>query len=82
MNDTLSASWEEMYQYACVYYSNFGNLDVQACYKTPEGYALGGWIRAQRNIYLGTQNGNITEERIKKLEKIGMNWVPPMKDVW
>ncbi len=69
-------SWEEMYDYAKIYYEHHGNLDVPAEFKTNNGYErskngkinLGSWIRTQRK--------NITpeSEQGQKLLQIGMRF--------
>ena len=74
LNDTLSASWDTMYGYARQYYEENGNLEIPYRYKTPEGYSLGNWISTQRKVYAGLQYGSLSEERIAKLEAIGMVW--------
>lgn len=74
LNDTLTASWELMYQHAKAYYEENGDLEVPARYLTPDGYSLGKWIFNQRGIRKGTIDGTLTEERIRRLEKIGMVW--------
>lgn len=74
LNDTLTASWDTMYEYAEQYYNEHGNLRVPFKYKTLEGYSLGSWLQTQRKVYAGEQFGILGEERIKKLEKIGMIW--------
>lgn len=74
LEDTLSASWEQMFQKAKEYYTQHGNLEVERRYKTPDGYSLGSWLCTQRKIRAGEQFGNISEERIAKLDSIGMRW--------
>lgn len=74
LNDTLSASWETMYECAREYYTHNGNLEIPAKYKTEDGYNLGNWITTQRRVYAGEQYGSLNEERIQKLNKIGMRW--------
>ena len=82
LNDTLTASWDLMYEYAKSYYKENGDLDVPNRYKTIEGYALGRWVNTQRGIYLGIRYGVLSEEKIQKLEAIGMNWTTPKESAW
>ena len=82
IEDTLTASWSVMYQYAKEYYEQFGNLNVPNRYKTIEGYSLGRWVNTQRGIYLGVRYGNLSEEKIELLEAIGMNWTTPKESAW
>lgn len=74
LNDTLTASWDTMYEYAEEYYNKHGNLQVPFKYKTVEGYSLGTWLHTQRKVYKGEQFGILGEDRIEKLERIGMIW--------
>lgn len=74
LNDTLSASWDVMFSYAEQYYLTNGNLEVPRRYKTDDGYSLGNWIFTQRKVYAGESYGCLDEQRIKKLENIGMVW--------
>lgn len=74
LNDTLVASWDLMYSYAADYFRDNGNLEVPQRYKTPDGYSLGHWIYTQRKVYSGEQYGKLSEDRIRKLEEIGMQW--------
>jgi len=74
LNETLSASWDLMYSYAKAYFEKNGNLEVPKRYKTPEGYSLGSWVLTQRRVRAGEVYGNLTQERIEKLDKIGMVW--------
>jgi hypothetical protein len=74
LNETLTASWDMMYTYAKQYYVQHGNLLIPRRYKTTDGYGLGSWIFTQRKIYNGEQYGSLGDDRIKKLEAIGMVW--------
>ncbi len=74
LNDTLTASWDLMFQKAKEFYQENGNLKVPCRYITADGYALGNWIANQRKIRKGQISGALTEERIQKLDSIGMVW--------
>ena len=74
LDETLSASWDLMYECARQYYVKYGDLNVPVRYRTEEGYGLGQWILTQRRVYTGEKYGVLGEERIRKLEKIGMIW--------
>lgn len=52
---------------------NEGNLRIPDDYIC-EGYRLGRWIGTQRYEYGRADHGNLTAERIQRLEKIGMIW--------
>lgn len=74
LNDTLSTSWDLMYEKAEEYYKQNGDLKVPYRYKTKEGYALGSWILTQKRVRAGEQFGELGAERIKKLNDIEMIW--------
>ena len=44
LEETLTASWDLMYEYAKQYYQEYGNLEVPVRYQTEEGYGLGRWL--------------------------------------
>ena len=74
LEETLSLSWDMMYELAKRYYEENGSLEMPKDYKTAEGYSLGSWVTTQRKVRCGRQSGNLGEERIKKLDAIGMRW--------
>lgn len=74
LNDTLVASWDYMFAEAKKYYKQNCNLEVPKRYKTDEGYSLGSWLMTQRKVRRGEQFGILGEDRIKKLDSIGMIW--------
>lgn len=74
LNDTLEASWDVMYSYAKMYRDSYGSLNVPKRYKTPDGYSLGNWIMTQRRVKNGQICGHLSDERIRKLDEIGMIW--------
>ena len=82
LNDTLTASWELMYEYAKQYHDEHGDLDVPRRYKTADGYSLGAWLMTQRKVYAGIQYGVLGEDRIQKLEAIGMRWGSFLDQSW
>lgn len=74
LNETLSASWDLMYEKAREYFKLNKNLEVPRRYKTAEGYSLGNWLLTQRRVRAGEQLGRLTDEQINKLDAIGMVW--------
>lgn len=74
LEDTLTASWDLMYQYALQYYQQHGNLEIPIKYKTDDGYSLGHWLYVQRKVRAGEMFGILGTERIEKLDAIGMIW--------
>ena len=74
LEETLTNSWDTMYACAKAYYEEYGNLYAPVDYKTPEGYTLGTWLRTQRLIRAGKAIGILGEDRIAKLDALGMRW--------
>ena len=67
----LEEQWNEKYKLAQDYYKEHKNLLVPYGYEV-KGIKLGYWIFRQRKLYRKNQ---LSEERIEKLNKIGMVWV-------
>lgn len=82
LDDVLTASWDMMYDMACRYRAEHGNLEIPYKYKTPEGYSLGNWILTQKRVRAGEQFGILTEERIAKLDALGMTWGSYRDHAW
>lgn len=66
-----TAKWNQMYKAAADFYAEHGHLIVPKSHQTSLGDNLGQWIRTQRKSY---KDGNLSSERISKLEAIGMVW--------
>ena len=71
--NALDYRWEYMFGLAEEYYRNTGSLLVPGEYCVNEN-KLGQWILMQRSNYKSRTNPNFTEEKIKRLESIGMVW--------
>ena len=70
-------SWETGFRHAEVYFKSFGDLDVNWKYISPDGYELGSWIANQRRNYKNAERyGAFSEEKISRLDAIGMQWSP------
>lgn len=68
-------SWSRYYEAARTYYKEKGDLNVPSRYVTEEGIALGQWLCQLRNWERsGVQSKYLSEDRKRKLEKIGMIW--------
>lgn len=74
LEETLTVPWETMYVHASSYFRRHGDLEVPKRYKTAEGYSLGNWVSVQRRVRAGDAFGRLDEERIRKLDAIGMVW--------
>ena len=79
-------NWDMMYELAKKYYGHYGNLKISINFKTingykadENGYNLGGWISWQRVKY---KKGTLSEDKIKKLEEIGMIFKNINDDTW
>ncbi len=74
--------WNEVYQAAKRYFEANGNLDIPVAYVSPEGYALGKWVRRQQYAYRKPEKSNaiLSQGRIELLDAIGMQWEKP--DPW
>ena len=78
-NKVSKHSWEEMYEYAKIYYEHHGNLEIPYKFKTNNGYTydengtiiLGKWVTKQKVIYKTKQ---MDSNRIKLLEDIKIVW--------
>ena len=68
--------WNEGYQEAKCYFDAHGDLNVPADYVSPNGYNLGNWVKRQRYTRQNPEKSCavLTEERIAKLDEIGMRW--------
>lgn len=74
LNDTLTASWDLMYEKAAEYYKRNKHLEIPYHYRTDDGYSLGRWILTQKCVRAGETSGVLSRERIAKLDAIGMIW--------
>ncbi len=74
LNETLSASWDLMYDVASAWYRDNGSIDVPNRFVTEEGYSLGPWLETQRRVRSGKVRGILTPEQIEKLDQLGMRW--------
>lgn len=77
-NHRLEAAWEKGFASAQKYRSEHGDLLVPVRYRDKNDFALGEWIVYNRQRYLG---GNLTQNRIERLEAIGMVW-STSNDLW
>ena len=75
-NKNSTLSWEEMYEYAKIYYKHYNNLEVPDRFRTNDGYTyeedgkirLGNWISSQR------QRLSQQSKRGHLLSEIGMRF--------
>lgn len=77
-NHRLEAAWEKGFASAQKYRTEHGDLLVPVRYRDKNDFALGEWIVYNRQRHLG---GNLTQNRIERLEAIGMVW-STSNDLW
>lgn len=77
-NHRLEAAWKKGFASAQKYRTEHGDLLVPVRYRDKNDFALGEWIVYNRQRYLG---GNLTQNRIERLEAIGMVW-STSNDLW
>lgn len=71
--DRVNRVWENGFMEAKNYSEEYGNLSVPKNYRSNTDFPLGIWIQRQRSLY---KNKKISDDRIKRLTDIGMNWNP------
>ena len=62
-------NWNRYFECAENYFNKTGALSIPINYVSEEGFKLGKWIYENKNAY---KKGKLSEERIKKLESIGI----------
>ena len=77
--DSLDYFWEQNFSLAKEYYLAHGNLDVPTNFKSKDGKHLGNWVLRQRQL---NKTNSLTDEQIKKLDSIGMDWMDRVDRVW
>jgi superfamily II DNA or RNA helicase len=75
--DNFQLRWAQGFAAARAYHAQHGHVNVPVAYVTPDGFALGNWIKVQRRRH---KNGSITPEQIQQLEEIGMQWTTRKPD--
>jgi len=69
--ENIEDKFEEGFQETLLHKKSTGNANVPSKYKTPEGYGLGNWQDHKRRIY---KKGELSTDKIKRLEEIGFTW--------
>ena len=70
----FDSSFEQNYAEAEKYYREYGDLLVPADYISENGVKVGRWIHSMRCAKKGKNKALLTEERISRLNAIGMQW--------
>lgn len=71
--------WEEAYKRAATFYRENGHLVIPRHYGQKKDFDLYEWVMSQRNKY---RSGELSEDKILKLEKIGMDWLTSVERDW
>lgn len=74
LQSNLSSAWDTYYKAARQYREANGHLRIPKSYVTPTGLTVGSWLQTQRRVYSGDIPGNLTEDKIQRLNSIGMIW--------
>ena len=69
--NSIDAKWERCYAEAALYCEKHGSLNLAPKYVSPSGIRLGAWVENQRAYYL---KGELSDDKIRRLEAIGMLW--------
>lgn len=73
------ARWEEAFVRAELFYRNHGHLSVPRQYVAEDGFDVYEWVTAQRKKF---REGELSSERITRLESIGMDWLTSVERDW
>ena len=63
--------WNAAFLEAQNYKNKFGDLNIPPSFVTESGFRLGSWLNQQRTGY---RNGKLLQERIARLESLGISW--------
>ena len=69
--EKLEEKFEKGFQQTLLYKESTGNPNTPTIYKTTEGFRLGSWQNKQRISY---KKGELSPERIKRLEESAFTW--------
>ena len=71
--DARVAKWDQAYAHAAAYYEAHHDLLPPATYRSEDGFGLGDWVRRMRTAR-AEGDPKLTEDRIRRLDAIGMQW--------
>ena len=75
--DRLEEAWEQGFSFLKTYHAREGHCLVPDRHQE-DGFNLGGWVLRQRR---GQAKGNLSFEKIKRLEALGFVW-DPLHEAW
>ena len=68
-------SWNRYFEAAKAYFEEHGDLSIKHKYVTEDGLQLGHWLTNLRTSRKsGIRTGYLTDERIRALDQLGMQW--------
>ncbi|MCI8403208.1 MAG: DEAD/DEAH box helicase family protein [Lachnospiraceae bacterium] len=67
-------AWENAFLKAERYFKEQGHLNVEKGYMTEDGFRLDLWLERQRKGYREGKRKVLSQERVERLEKMGMKW--------
>ena len=75
---SMDLNWYSMYEKLKEYKKEYGNINVPINYKTSDGSMLGHWLSNIRQSVRNpnSQNVRVNSNKIKLLNKLGMDWNP------
>jgi superfamily II DNA or RNA helicase len=69
--DSREFKWDDGYERLKRYKQQKGDCRIPMNYKDSDGFRLGGWVLKQRQ-----NRKKLSQDRLKKLEKLGFDWNP------
>lgn len=72
----MNSEWDTHFAEASNFYNMNKHLNIPVAYKSEDGFALGKWIRHQREYYA---KGTLKDDRVDRLNSIHMIWE---EDTW
>lgn len=82
LEQTISFSWDAMYELAKKYFEENKNLNVPSDYVV-DGIWLNKWISEQKQIYYeNRKNKSLSNDQNLRLESIGMDWRSNSEIAW
>lgn len=80
--DVHDTQWEMYFSAAEKYFKKHKNLMVPDSFVTKDGIRLGAWVYRMRSLYEKKDRTGLNEERIQRLEAIGMVWQNRKDNLW
>ncbi|CAL1143482.1 unnamed protein product, partial [Cladocopium goreaui] len=75
--DPLAEDWELGFRNLTAYHAEHGHVGVPKKFETADGDRLGRWVQRQRNM---KAKGKLGQERVERLNSLGMVWDPFAED--